>query len=260
MRGVYRIIIKILSYNIHKGFDWKNKKYFLQEMKNFISSSKADVVCLQEVVGKNNKFKNQGLIDSQFEFLADELWPHYSYGHNAVYDHGHHGNLILSKFPILEFQNVDISTNMWEKRGLLLCKISIPENKSEHNFLYVACSHLNLLHTGRLKQYQKIKNQIILNNDEKSPFIIAGDFNDWNKKCSNVFEDELKMQDVHKAYTGSFAKTFPAAYPFFCLDRIYVKNVNIKNSEILKPKLAHTISEHLSDHLALFCEVELYES
>ncbi len=229
-------------------------------MKNFISESKADIVCLQEVVGKNNKFKDQGLIDSQFEFLADQLWPHYSYGHNAVYDHGHHGNLILSKFPILEFKNIDISTNVWEQRGLLLCKILLPEIKSNENFLFVACSHLNLLHTGRLKQYQKIKHQIILNDDNKTPFVMAGDFNDWNKKCAHVFEQELQMKEVHKSIKGSFAKTFPAAYPFFCLDRIYVKNVKIKSAEILKPKLAHTASDYLSDHLALLCEVELYDS
>lgn len=229
-------------------------------MKNFISTSKADIVCLQEVVGKNNKLKDRGLIDSQFEFLADQIWPHYSYGHNAVYDHGHHGNLILSKFPILEFQNIDISTNTWEKRGLLLCKISIPKNKSNDNFFYVACSHLNLLHVGRLKQYQKIKKQILLNDHNKTPFIMAGDFNDWNKKCAFVFEHELKMQEVYQTINGSFAKTFPAAYPLLCLDRIYVKNVNIKNAEILRPKSFHATSAYLSDHLALICEVELYES
>jgi endonuclease/exonuclease/phosphatase family metal-dependent hydrolase len=90
------MILKVLSYNIHKGFDWNNKNYFLKEIKDFIKTLDVDIVFLQEVVGKNTHLEKSGLIDTQFEFLADELWPHYSYAHNAVYDHGHHGNLILS--------------------------------------------------------------------------------------------------------------------------------------------------------------------
>ena len=173
--------IKILSYNIHKGFDWKNKNYFIKEMKDFIRSTDADVVFLQEVIGKNIKLQESGLIDIQFEFLADEIWPHYSYAHNAVYDHGHHGNLILSKFPIENFENIDISTNSLEKRGLLICKIMLPVNGFGDKYFYAACSHLNLLHSGRLKQYQKIKEHVQKREsaDGQTPFIIAGDFNDW---------------------------------------------------------------------------------
>lgn len=253
------MLIKILSYNIHKGFDWKNKNYFLKEMKEFIKSSHADIVFLQEVVGKNNKYKEQGMIDAQFEFLSDQLWPHFSYGHNAVYDHGHHGNLILSKYPIESFENVDISTNTWEKRGLLTCKITLPENEScRQKFFYAACSHLNLLHTGRLLQYQKIKAHILTKNcDHDTPIIIAGDFNDWNEKCAHVFEDDLGMEEAHKAIHGKFAKTFPAFYPLLSLDRIYVKNLKVKASIILEPKKTHNLLAHLSDHRPVYCEVEI---
>lgn len=251
--------LKILSYNIHKGYDWKNQNYFLKEMKEFIKSSHADVVFLQEVVGKNSKFQEQGMVDSQFEFLADQLWPHFSYGHNAVYDHGHHGNLILSKFPIESYENIDLSTNHWEKRGLLLCKIILPTpHDTNLKFFYAACSHLNLLHTGRLLQYQKIKEHILSkNSDDETPIIIAGDFNDWNKQCAHVFEVDLGMQEVHKTIHGKFAKSFPAPYPMLCLDRIYVKNLKVKNALILKPKKTHGSLAHLSDHLPLFCEVEI---
>ena len=253
------MLLKILSYNIHKGFDWKNRNYLIKEIKEFITFSNADIVFLQEVVGKNNKLQEQGIIDSQFEYLADQIWPHYSYGRNAVYDHGHHGNLILSKYPIESFENLDISTNSLEKRGFLICKINLPSDEFKNNhFLYAACSHLNLLHSGRLLQYQKIKNHIILNNEDHStPLVIAGDFNDWNKQCTQVFEVDLKMKDVHKTVHGRFARTFPSFYPVLCLDRIYVKNFTVKDCKILEPKISHNILTHLSDHLALMCEVEI---
>lgn len=249
--------LKILSYNIHKGFDWRNQNYFLHEMKDFIRSSHADIVFLQEVVGKNEKYKERGFIDQQFEFLADEIWPHFSYAHNAVYDHGHHGNLILSKFPIEHFENIDLSTNRWERRGLLLCKIRLP-GSSEVPFFYAACSHLNLLHSGRLLQYKKIKTEVLNRVDEATPFIIAGDFNDWNKKCAHVFEDELQMKEVHKEITGSFAKTFPALFPLLSLDRIYVRKARIEKVKVMEPTHREGLLGHLSDHLPLYCEVDLY--
>lgn len=246
--------LKILSYNIHKGFDWKNKSYYLREMKELINRSEAEVVFLQEVVGKNNFFKEKGLIDSQFEFLADELWPHYSYAQNALYDHGHHGNLILSKYPIEHFENINLSTNNWEQRGMLVCKIKIPAGRESptEQTIYAACLHLNLLHSGRKQQYEKIRLFVESKKDsDHAPFIIAGDFNDWNQKSFQVFEEVLGMQEVHKHINGNFARTFPANVPILCLDRIYVKNMRIINSHVL------FYDQYLSDHLPIFCEVAL---
>ena len=244
------MLLKILSYNIHKGFDWNNQNYSLDKMKELIRSTRADVVFLQEVVGKNDHYQKKGLKDAQFEYLADELWPHFSYAQNALYDHGHHGNLILSKYPIEHLDNVNLSTNRWEKRGLLVCKISIPpgENNPFEKKIVAACLHLNLLHSGRRIQYEKIKEYLT---KETLPLIVAGDFNDWNKKSFQIFEDVLQMQEVHKSLNGNYAKTFPAHYPLFCLDRVYIKDLKAMRSEVLKT------DTHFSDHLPLFCEVEI---
>ena len=106
--------LKVLTYNIHKGFDWNNRNYFLNDIKNLIRTSQADIVLLQEVVGQNTQYKKKGLIDAQFEFIADSVWPHYSYAKNAVFDHGHHGNLVLSQYPIQAWEQVNISTNFIE--------------------------------------------------------------------------------------------------------------------------------------------------
>lgn len=246
--------LKILSYNIHKGFDWKNTSYCLKEMKNLIKASEAEIVFLQEVVGRNDVLKERGLIDSQFEFLADELWPHYSYAQNALYDHGHHGNLILSKYPIEQFENINLSTNNWEKRGMLVCEIKIPasEENPKEKTLFAACLHLNLLHSGRKQQYEKIRSFVEMKPEaEVAPFIIAGDFNDWNQKSFLTFEKILGMQEVHKHINGAFARTFPSKVPILCLDRIYVKNMKVLDSHVV------FYDQHLSDHLPIYCEVDL---
>lgn len=226
--------------------------YTLKAMKEFIKSTKVDLVFLQEVIGKNEKLREKGLIDSQFEFLADSLWPHFSYAQNALYDHGHHGNLILSKFPIENWENINLSTNTFEQRGMLVCKIKLP-HLPEKPF-YAACLHLDLLQKGREKQYEKIRNFLHLKRRDEDPsVIVAGDFNDWNMRASDIFEGILGMYEAHKYSHGYYAKTFPAGFPFLRLDRIYVRNAKVLQTHTIKNKAIQ-----LSDHLPLFCEVEFY--
>lgn len=247
--------LKILSYNIHKGYDWRNRNYFLRDMKELIRAEQADIVFLQEVVGQNELYRKKGLVDSQFEFLADSVWPHFSYARNALYDHGHHGNLILSKFPIESWENINLSTNALEKRGLLVCKIKLPPLSDQSRYIYACCAHLDLLQRGRSRQYEMIKKKIhSLDLVANAPLVIAGDFNDWNQKAHRVFEEELKMQEAYKVLHGRLARTFPAAFPVLSLDRIYVRDLKVLSSGIVQPPQ----TRHFSDHVPLACEVELY--
>jgi endonuclease/exonuclease/phosphatase family metal-dependent hydrolase len=243
--------LRVLSYNIHKGFDWNNRNYFLREIKELIAASEADLVFLQEVIGENKEYRESGLIDSQFEFLADSMWQHFAYAKNAVYDHGHHGNLILSKYPITGWENMNVSTNRFENRGLLISQIEIPGFKSEK--FYAVCAHLDLLQRGRSLQYQMIKGKLeSLNLAEDTPLIVAGDFNDWNKQATRTFEEQLGMTEAYRNLNNRFARTFPAGMPVLTLDRIYVKNLNVVESRIWRSPTG----QHFSDHLPLFCEVE----
>ena len=117
--------LRILSYNVHKGFNADNRRFLLEEIREGIRRVNADIVFLQEVVGQNrqNAQKHSNWVDAgQFEYLADSVWSHYAYGRNAVYQHGHHGNAILSKYPIIAVDNVDISVMRRSQRGLLSLK------------------------------------------------------------------------------------------------------------------------------------------
>src|SRR5262245_33783257 len=89
------IALRLLSYNIHKGFASQNRKFVLRQIKEAIQIIPADIVFLQEVLGHHSrhgrKIKGWPTI-SQFEYLAETIWPHFTYGKNAVYTYGHHGN------------------------------------------------------------------------------------------------------------------------------------------------------------------------
>ncbi len=244
--------IRVLSYNIHKGFSLGNKHYVLEMIRNSIQNYKADLVLLQEVVGEHEKHfdsvKNMPS-ESQFEFLADGAWSHYAYGKNAVYDEGHHGNAILSLYPIKEWHNLDLSTNRWESRGLLHALLDVPIEKKVH----VMSLHLDLFEKGRQLQIKKVCQYI---NDVTKPddiIILGGDFNDWAEKASHRIKSEAGMVEAFSVLHGYYAKSFPSFFPILPLDRVYVKNLKPISAECLKGPMW----KKLSDHLALFTEFEL---
>ncbi len=84
-----------------------------------------DLVFLQEVQGlhQQHAIKHDNWpAQPQHEFLADTIW-HASYGRNVLYDHGHHGNAILSRYPIERSHNQDVTHLSFERRGLLHTQI-----------------------------------------------------------------------------------------------------------------------------------------
>src|ERR1700745_327025 len=95
---------RVLSYNIHKGFTARNRRFVLREIRDAVRGLDPDFVFLQEVLGEHQGRRLRvGCAwpeKPQFDVLADELWPHFAYGRNADYEDGHHGNAILSKVPI----------------------------------------------------------------------------------------------------------------------------------------------------------------
>ena len=121
--------IRVVTYNIHKGFSQFNQRMVLHDLRDQLRGMHADLVFLQEVVGAHDLHaeKHENWPEtSQYEFLADSIWEDYAYGKNAVYPEGHHGNAILSRFPIVSSENVDVSAHRFEQRGLLHCEVRLP--------------------------------------------------------------------------------------------------------------------------------------
>ncbi len=242
--------MRVLTFNIHKGFNWSNKKLTIQYLKDQLRDVHPELVFLQEVVGENLELAKtqKGWVENQFEYLADELWTEFAYAKNAVYDKRHHGNVILSKYPIIETETIDISTNSFEQRGVLFCRLEV-----EKKFLDCYCVHLDLTQKGREKQYDSLQEIIARKSDHDSKIIIAGDFNDWNQKACDYLIQEDNFLEAHKFVHGQYAKTFPAQLPMLCLDRMYTRGLNIRNIQVLKTKPWKSIS----DHLPLLAEVDL---
>jgi len=245
--------IKILSYNIHKGFTIGNRDFILEQIRFALRETNADILFLQEVLGDHQHQKCQipdWQTAIQFEYIADTFWPHFAYGKNAIYPEGHHGNAILSKFPILEWENHVISTNRFEHRGLLQTKIMIPQIEKE---VVLFNTHLNLTQKGRDKQTEMIIN--IIQKEKENPWVLVGDFNDWNKKISSTIENRLGAKEVFKTMTGKYPATFPSFYPMLSLDRMFIHKFKIEQAKTFQDSQW----KKLSDHLPLYAEIILEE-
>lgn len=242
---------RVLSYNIHKGFSTTNQNFVLDLMREAVRKTSADLVFLQEVLGHHSdpdhKIENWPTT-AQFEFLADSFWSHYAYGKNAIYTEGHHGNAILSKFPIVAFDNIDISNNRLQKRGLLHAIIEIPNGRTDR--VHAICVHLDLMEGGRRSQIEKVCAWIGKNIPAEEPLIIAGDFNDWLQRATDRLESSLKLHEVFQVLDGSHAKTFPSFWPSLALDRIYFRNLEA----FAAIRMRGTPWHRLSDHVPLYAE------
>jgi len=237
--------LSVISYNIHKGFSQVSRQFVLSTIRNALRTVESDFLLLQEVVGENIKSGRKipsWPSTSQFEYLADTIWQHYAYGKNAVYDEGHHGNAILSKYPILKWKNYDISTNPFEQRGILHAEVKLlPSNKS----LHCMCVHMGLTARGRSSQISSMISLIHEHVPDTAALILAGDFNDWSKKASRQLEKELELSEVFQELSGNYARTYPSLLPVLQLDRFYVRGLKAVHAEVLKTREWKALSDHL---------------
>lgn len=237
--------LKVLSYNIHKGFQSLSRKLVLEEIRELLRKTKVDIVFLQEVIGTHEEHSRRikkWPVMSQYEFLADQIWREHCYGQNSAYQGGHHGNAILSRFPLNDSRNIDISTNRIERRGLLYAGSSLGVRLPK---IHLCCTHLNLTKRGRTKQIRHLCKWIGAHVPEDQPLIVAGDFNDWTKKASDPLYRNLGLVEVMESAHKRLRATFPAILPVLSLDRIYVRGMKVVEAHILKGKAWRKLSDHV---------------
>ncbi|MGQ0622301.1 MAG: endonuclease/exonuclease/phosphatase family protein [Panacagrimonas sp.] len=244
------LTLKILTLNTHKGFTTFNRRFVLHELREAIRSVGADLVFLQEVLGDDATARPARVkwpSIPQYEFLADSLWPHFSYGRNAVYPAGHHGNALLSKFPIVSYQNTDISITGPERRGMLHCVLRAPGWSTD---VHAICVHLGLVAAHRAQQVD-LACDLMETLPGNAPLILAGDFNDWQQHAGPVLRRRAGLEEAFAGAHGRPARTFPAVWPLLRLDRIYCRNATASHPMVL----SKAPWSRLSDHAGLLAEV-----
>ncbi|MCB1282678.1 MAG: hypothetical protein KDB18_14240, partial [Salinibacterium sp.] len=126
--------MRILSYNIRKAKGGWRARTDSHEIAVALRARRPDLVLCQEVFHAR---ADDG--DHQSRALGDILEFEATYGRNAVYSRGHHGNATLTKYTIIASKNFDLSTNPIERRGLLWAQLEIDGRP-----LHVFNTHLGL--------------------------------------------------------------------------------------------------------------------
>ena len=284
-------IIRVVSYNIHKGRSALMSRESLRALRLELYGLRPDLVFLQEVQGRNDQASR---FHAQHESLGAALHMDVAYGRNAIRDRTDHGNALLSRFKIAAFENQDISDHKMEQRGLLHAQVPV----GEHN-VHCFVVHLGLFAGSRTRQTQALVDRIGRLVPEGDPIIIAGDFNDWADRLSPQFVQQLGLYEVfaHAPRThggelptlrdsmrriantlrgvpnaltamertrqlgmgaGTAApvpppRTFPAVFPWFRLDRIYQRGFAVRSARVLHGRQW----AKLSDHSPILTELEL---
>ena len=232
--------LRILSYNIHHA-EGVDGKLDIPRIAQVILSADPDLVALQEV--DKNTIRT-GKVNQDIE-LSRLTKMNCVFGSNITFQGGQYGNAILSKFPIIKNKNFLLpNVDSGEQRGLLQSQIQI-SNKENVLFFSTHLDHRRS-DTERLASAKAI-NQII-SLDNKSPAILAGDFND--------VPDSPTLKELGKVWLRTNKKilrTIPASKPSRQIDYIFVQpkeRWKIIESQILDEDIA-------SDHRAIFSIIEL---
>jgi endonuclease/exonuclease/phosphatase family metal-dependent hydrolase len=245
--------MRVATYNIHKGVV---RELFglhhisrVHELRARLHQLDADLIFLQEVQGRHERHASRfehWPREPQDQFLAKSPTLRHifetAYGRNATYLHGHHGNALLSRFPIVHLENRDFSDHALEQRGVLHCAVEM-DGRTMHCFVV----HFGLLARSRQRQTDALIDWIERAVPHGQPLLIAGDFNDWRDRLSRRLSQALQVSEV----LGG-ARTFPALMPWLRMDRIYYRGLACRQAGVLRGRSW----ARLSDHAPLLADFE----
>lgn len=211
--------VKIMSFNIHKGRNDKNK-YTLDSTIKLIKENDADIVCLQEVLSfQDAKIKKQ--LENNSQFIVNQRDNLFS-----------HGLAIYSKYPIVESNQI-LLTSTSEQRGLLHVVFYI-----NNKYVNIINAHLAINTKERKVQIEEMMNYI---NGLDGEVILVGDFNESNLELSELI-------DVGKYHGYVSSKTF---IPIDSrIDHIFIKKGSIYSSTY------NIINSKLSDHYPITANIK----
>lgn len=227
--------LRVATYNIHKcrGLD---QRVLPERIAEVLDELDADVIALQEVMGRGG-----GERQDQARYVAEKLNYHPVFGENRRHNGAAYGNLLLSRLPILDFWNYDITTFGREPRGVLRADVKLKNGEVLHLFNV----HLGTAYRERREQARGLVGERILRNEDLAGArIVMGDFNEWIPgQASRLLSAHF---GVHAAGARARRRTYPCVLPLLRLDHIYFdRGLNLQRLALHRSRKALIASDHL---------------
>lgn len=240
--------LRILTYNIHKCIGGVDRRYDPQRICEVIGHYKPDVVLLQEV---DNQAK-RSLHHRQVDVLGDVLgYAHRTWFPNVTLRRGGaYGNAILSRFPLTETRNIDLTVGRRKRRSVLHARyrVRFPGERRTRTV------HVFNMHLGLSGRERKIQLSRFLDSDPfkgfhaRTPVIVAGDLNDvWSSLGTLLAPSGFRGM-------ATPLRTFPSYAPVRALDAVYVRG-DVAMTRVQRSRLA--LAKRASDHLPLIADLML---
>jgi endonuclease/exonuclease/phosphatase family metal-dependent hydrolase len=240
--------LRVVTYNIHRcrGLDRRVRPARIVEVLREID---ADIIALQEVLSIRGATREK----DQARYISEEMGMTCAVGGTRIHKGGIYGNAVLSRLPLLESRNYDISVRGREQRGCMRADLSA----NGGGLLHVFNVHLGTAFIERRHQARKLVNTAILNNQELSGArIMLGDFNEWTRGLTTrLLGAHLTSADIRAHLPRS--KTYPGVLPFLHLDHIYFDRAFGLDRMILHKSRSAIVA---SDHLPLVAEFTIQTS
>jgi endonuclease/exonuclease/phosphatase family metal-dependent hydrolase len=227
---------RVASYNIHScvGADGRRDPARVAEVLREID---ADVVGLQEVDARPSETHTS----MQMQYLAATLGLHAIAGPTLLRADGHYGNALLTRRRVLDVRHVDLTVYRREPRAALDVDLDV-----DGTAVRVVVTHLGLLPGERRTQVRRLLDQ--LGESRADVMVVCGDINEWF-----AIGRPLRWLHARLGRTSGVA-TFPAAFPVFALDRIWV---NPRTAIATVTAHATPSARVASDHLPVTADIRL---
>ncbi len=229
------MLIKVVTYNIHHGKDIFNNPS-LDKILSLLKRVQADIINLQEVdnLRPDTNHQNQAL------FLAKNLGMRYLYAAVRNYAVGSYGNAILSKYSIVNSENIILED---EKDSRACLKAEIRINKQR---ITVFNTHLGLIQPIRYQHLAEIILPQIIN--LHNPALLTGDF--------NAPPERPEIQMLSQVLTDTFIKNSGTNVGTFPADKASARIDYIFTNQYLSPIDYYIIDSDGSDHLPVVAMLE----
>ena len=238
--------LRALSYNIHKCIGGVDRKYDPTRIAEVIRKLDVDIAMLQEVDGGVARSNH----DQQVDVLGEQLGLRYRiwFPNVDVRGGGQYGNAVLSRYPIIESRNVDLSVRFKKRRSALHAVLRVRHDDVDRT-VHVYNMHLGLARYERRLQLSMFLDSAPFQNlHHDTPVVVGGDLNDVYGGLGSLL--------APAGFRGIERRplTFPAWGPVRALDAIFVRG----DMDFMRlARCDSDLARRASDHRPLVADVRL---
>ncbi len=228
--------MRLLSYNIHKGIGGHDRRYDLDRIARVIEHEAPDILCLQEVT----RHARRTLGDDQPALLAARFaGVAHAFQMTVRYRVGGYGNLVLSRWPVIDSHALCLRWRGWKPRGAQVVALDTPGGP-----LLLANWHLGLRDRERHWQAEKLLAHPRIREAAGPPTLVVGDFNDWRGTLGAAALSDHGFAEATRP--ASRFRSFPAFLPLLALDKAFHRGgVQVTEARVVRTALARRASDHL---------------